>query len=157
MSPWTKRLQRSTRNFAPFSGVLLHCASAFLTQMNGPTAAPAVTAAVDCRNLRRLNSLIASSFGCGRLLILPRNSRDEPLAAHRVENVGPREIGREVNPIPRTAVGPILDRRRHVLAIETAIELRVGSGRLDDDHFHRQARRAQRTVLRAHSVEHLAA
>ncbi len=55
MSPCTNRLHRSTRSFAPFSGVLLHCAFASLTQMNGPAAAPAATAAVDCRNLRRLN------------------------------------------------------------------------------------------------------
>src|SRR5882757_3399470 len=58
-SPWTKRFQRSTRSVAPFSGALFHCALESLTQMKGPTAAPAATAADDFRNLRRFIALIA--------------------------------------------------------------------------------------------------
>ena len=70
-SPWTKRFQRSTRSVAPFSGALFHCALASLTQMNGPTAAPAATAAEVFRNLRRLTLLIRSSSGDGRLFLVP--------------------------------------------------------------------------------------
>src|SRR6267378_4036348 len=38
MSPWTKRLQRSTRSFAPFSGWLFHWACASFTQIIGSVA-----------------------------------------------------------------------------------------------------------------------
>src|SRR5207247_9573684 len=41
MSPWTKRLQRSTRSFAPFSGWLFHWACASLIQIIGNAAAAA--------------------------------------------------------------------------------------------------------------------
>src|SRR5215831_18292302 len=87
MSPWTKRLQRSTRSFAPFSGVLLHCALASLIQIIG-AAADAATAADVFRNSRRSNLLIVlllmvgvvlSSRECARA----RNqaTRQRPLAA----------------------------------------------------------------------------
>src|SRR5213078_2064250 len=58
-------LQRSTRSFAPFSGALLHCAYASLTQISGPTAAPAARPADVCRNLRRFDSLtfLSSCYG----------------------------------------------------------------------------------------------
>src|SRR4249919_3640438 len=87
MSPWTKRLQRSTRSFAPFSGVLLHCAFASLIQMNGPTAALAATAADDCRNFRRLNVLMLHSSDDGPSIVLgvpvwtSQAARRLPLAA----------------------------------------------------------------------------
>ncbi len=61
-SPWTNWLQRRTRSFAPFSGVFLHCcASASLTQMNGPAAAPAATAADVFRKSRRFVLLMHAS------------------------------------------------------------------------------------------------
>src|SRR6266545_2050850 len=60
MSPWTKRLQRSTRSFAPFSGALFHCACASFTQIIG-AAAPAATPAPTLRKSLRLKLLIAPS------------------------------------------------------------------------------------------------
>src|SRR5262245_50222163 len=159
MSPWTKRLQRSTRSFAPFSGVLLHCALASLIQMKGPTAALAATAADDCRNFRRLNVLMLRSSDDGPSIVpsCPLNlSGSEPLSARRVEHMRPRGIGREMDAVARTAVRAIADGRRHVAAVEAAIELRVGAGRLDDDDFHRKAGRAERAVLRAYAIEHFA-
>src|SRR5262245_15877953 len=147
MSPWTKRLQRNTRSFAPFSGVLLHCAFASLIQMNGPAAAPAATAAADFRNLRRLNVLMLSPpsmMGFRRLPCPFGFSGDEALAARRVEHVRPRKVGRKMDPIAGMAIGAILDRRRHDLAVEAAVELRVGACRLDHDDLDRKARRRQR-------------
>ncbi len=54
MSPWTKRLQRSTRSRASFSGALFHWACASLTQISGP-AAPAARPAEIFRKSLRLN------------------------------------------------------------------------------------------------------
>ncbi len=60
-SPWTKRFQRSTRSFAPFSGVqALPCASA---SSGTPPAAPAARPAEIFRKSRRLMLLIAPPFG----------------------------------------------------------------------------------------------
>src|SRR5258705_1675825 len=56
MSPWTKRLQRSTRSLAPFSGALFHCACASYTQIIG-AAAPAATPAPAFRKSLRLKLL----------------------------------------------------------------------------------------------------
>src|SRR4051812_20511676 len=54
-SPCTNWLQRRTRSFAPFSGVLFQaCASALLVQIIGPSAAPAATPAPVFRKSRRL-------------------------------------------------------------------------------------------------------
>src|SRR5689334_7356589 len=69
-SPCTKRFQRSTRSDAPFSGWLFHCALASLTQMKGPTAAPAATAADDFRKSRRLVLLMNDLLGLGRCALV---------------------------------------------------------------------------------------
>src|SRR5215470_6168719 len=58
MSPCTKRLQRSTRSLAPFSGVLFHWACASFTQISGPTTAPAATVEPVLMNLRRFTFAI---------------------------------------------------------------------------------------------------
>ena len=61
-SPCTKRFQRSTRSFAPFSGSLRHCAAARLTQMNGPTTTPVARVALAFSTSRRLFALIGPSL-----------------------------------------------------------------------------------------------
>ena len=63
-SPWTKRFQRSTRSFAPFSGVTLYCCACALAVKSAdpvPSAPPAATPAVAFRKSRRLNLLMVSS------------------------------------------------------------------------------------------------
>src|SRR5258708_2274382 len=158
MSPWTKRLQRSTRSFAPFSGAPVHCAGASLPQMNGPPAAPPATAAEVFRKSRRTNLLMhpplevwtSSLETCpARILV------DEARSVRRVEKVRPGKIGREVDPVTRPGVGAVADGRGDFLTVEATIELRVGAGRLDDDHLHRQARGAERAVLGPQAVENL--
>jgi len=54
MSPWTKRLQRSTRSFAPFSGWLFHWACASFTQIIGSVALAARPAPAFSKSLRLL-------------------------------------------------------------------------------------------------------
>src|SRR6266545_7632614 len=76
-----------------------------------------------------------------------KSSDDEPLAARRVENMCSREIRRETNPVAGMAVGAIANRRRDLLAVETAVELRIRPGRLDNDHLDGDAARAEREVL----------
>src|SRR6185436_17459477 len=77
MSPCTKRLQRSTRSLAPFSGALFHCAWASFTQTIG-AAAPAATPAVVFRNSLRFILLMPSS--CRRSNVL-----GEPCSARGIE------------------------------------------------------------------------
>ena len=65
MSPCTKRLQRSTRSVAPFSGLkVIDCACAALgkTAVPVPSVAAAATPAEPSRNWRRLNPVIVVSF-----------------------------------------------------------------------------------------------
>ena len=66
-SPCTKRFQRSTRSFAPFSGVDLVWSAPSLPASHSaepaPSALPAATPAVAFRKSRRLVSLMHSSLG----------------------------------------------------------------------------------------------
>src|SRR4051812_40425865 len=80
MSPCTKRLQRSTRSFAPFSGVLFHCAWASFTQIIGNVAAAATLAPALSKSLRLL-------------LIPPPLCKSS--AARRIEKIG--QLGLEVH------------------------------------------------------------
>ena len=60
MSPCTKRLQRSTRSLAPFSGLRVSvcaCADGDSTAVPVPTVATAAAPAEVSRNLRRLKEV----------------------------------------------------------------------------------------------------
>src|SRR5678815_3543629 len=93
MSPCTKRLQRSTRSFAPFSGAPVHCcACAPFVQISGPAAAPAARPADVFRNLRRLISLTAFSSFENANNDLSMLLGDEPHPARRVEQMCARQI-----------------------------------------------------------------
>src|SRR5262245_43076291 len=98
MSPCTKRLQRSTRSLAPFSGLNAKpCAwaSGVKTALPTPSDAAAATPAEPSRNLRRLNCFMAVSF------------RDDPgsrgnfcsgckaCAGGGVEQVGALQVGHD--------------------------------------------------------------
>ena len=108
----------------------------------------AATAAVVFRNSRRLNSLMLppSVVGSSSRLKWLEISRGEPSSARRVEQMRPRRdpardrSGRPARQSARSSIVAV-----DVLAVEAAIELRVGAGRLDDDDIDRQpaSRRAR--------------
>src|SRR5438034_4340756 len=75
-------------------------------------------------------------------------------AAGRVEEVRPREVGREVNVLARITIGAITDRRGDLSAVGAAIELRIGAGRLDDDDLRREAGAAKRAVLGPDAIDY---
>jgi hypothetical protein len=69
MSPWTNRLQRRTRSFASFSGLIASaCAAADGDHSTLPVPSPATAAAPaePSRNLRRLNDDSLIWISCGR-------------------------------------------------------------------------------------------
>src|SRR5690348_11351849 len=159
MSPCTKRLHRSTRSFAPFSGVLLHaCAFASFTQISGPAAAPAARPAEVFRNLRRLNSLTASLLLRDDPTMLWRfacTSRGEARSARRVEQMRARNVRHEADVVAGPAVDAIAHERGHLLPVEAAEQLRVGARGLDHDDLGRQAVAAgDGAMLGTHAVEH---
>ena len=145
MSPCTKRLQRSTRSFAPFSGVLFHCcALASLTPdhrahrraRGEPGRCLQKFAALELTHA--LSSLMdAEHVEVHRWLVAA--SCSEPRAGRRVEQVRARKIGHEADAIAGAAIDAIADERRDLLPVEAAEELRIGAGRLDDDDVGGQA------------------
>src|SRR5882762_3465317 len=140
MSPWTKRLQRSTRSFAPFSGWLFHWACASLIQIIGNAAAAATPAPAFSKSLRLL--LICSS--------LCKSS-----AARRIEKIG--QLWLEAHRLARAKRVALAHHRRDVGARELAEDLRVGAGGLDDHHLHRHARRIHGEMLGPHAQQHVPA
>src|SRR6478735_11798951 len=156
MSPCTNRLHRSTRSFAPFSGVPVHCcACALFVQISGPAAAPAASPADVFRNLRRLISLTTFSSFEDANNDLSMLLGDEPHPARRVEQMGARQVRHQPDLVAGATADAVADERRQLLAVEATEELRVGAGRLDDDHFGRQSRiRRNDAVLGPHAVEH---
>src|SRR5882672_9554125 len=146
MSPWTKRLQRSTRSFAPFSGTLLHCACASLTQKKGialPAARPAPALSSFLRLLLIIPSLVVMFLS------------GEPVAARRVENVG--QLGLEAHRLARVERMALAHHRGDVHAAHLAEDLRVGAGGLDHHHLGGEAVGGDVEVLGAHAEEHVAA
>ena len=65
MSPCTKRLQRSTRSLASFSGTLVHCALAGVLKSMGAAATAPVATLVDWMNWRRVVSVIKPPVAMG--------------------------------------------------------------------------------------------
>src|SRR6516225_6349645 len=98
MSPCTKRLQRSTRSFAPFSGLnagACACTAPVKRAVPVPIVAAAATPALPSRNFRRLSSLIDVSWSGGEKgnAVLGR----EPPAGAGVEQVRAARIGLQVD------------------------------------------------------------
>src|SRR5438552_2039679 len=153
MSPCTKRLHRSTRSFAPFSGALFHCALASLTQISGPIAAPAARPADVCRNLRRLDSLtfLSSLLWCD----YERSSGAKRHSAGGVEQMRTCGIRVQAHAIAGPAAHTVARKRCKLLPIETAVELRVRAGRLDDDDVGGEPRAfGQPAMFGPHAIEY---
>src|SRR5581483_4368517 len=144
-SPWTKRFQRSTRSRAPFSGLRLRVGAPFCAKASVPIAAPAATHAVAFRKSLRFIVMV-SSLECG--------SR-EPAAARRIEKVG--LPGPEAHDLARPEVVPLAHDGGDLGAVDLAVDLRVGAGRLDHDHLGGEALARDVEVLGAHAEEHVAA
>src|SRR6516164_2277259 len=125
MSPWTKRLQRSTRSVAPFSGLKVPAACACTAGAQSapapPSPATAAAPADPSRNLRRLkeDSLITVSClsrGVGKIV----RSGGEPLAARGVEEVRACEVGHQADRAARSEVVPLAKDGGHVGAAVAA-------------------------------------
>src|SRR5690349_14615847 len=105
MSPCTKRLQRRTRSFAPFSGTLFHCwAAASFTQKNG-IAVPAATPA----------PALSKSL---RLLLMTPSLLGKSSAARRIEKIG--QLRLEADRLARPELVPLAHHGRHVDAVHLA-------------------------------------
>src|SRR5262245_21501067 len=123
MSPCTKRLQRSTRSRAPFSGWLFHWAWASFTQTIGRPAAAATPAPAFSKSLRLL------------LMTPPLLSKSS--AARRIEKVS--QLGAQADRLARMEIVPLAHHGGDIRAVDLAEDLRVGAGRLDYHHFGSQA------------------
>src|SRR6478735_3784345 len=148
MSPWTNRLQRSTRSFAPFSGWLFHWAWASFTQIIG-AAAPVATPAVAFRKSLRF-----------MLLMLPSSRRStkksgEPGSARGIENE--RELRCKADGLARVELVALAHDGIDVQARELAENLGVGAGGLDHHDLDRQAVVRHGEVFRPHADNHLPA
>src|SRR4249920_209633 len=122
MSPCTKRLQRSTRSFAPFSGWLFHWACASFTQIIGNVAAAATPAPALSKSLRLL-------------LMTPPLCKSS--AARRIEKIG--QLGLEAHRFAGTERVPLAHHRRDIGPGELAEDLCIGPGRLHHHHLDRHA------------------
>src|SRR5882762_2492801 len=140
MSPWTKRLQRSTRSLAPFSGWLFHWACASLIQIIGNAAAAATPAPAFSKSLR---------------LLLMFSSLCKSSAARRIEKIG--QLWLEAHRRAGLKGVALAHHRRDVDAGELAEDLRVGAGGLDHHHFRGHAVVGYREMLGPHADHHFAA
>ena len=120
--------------------------------MNGPTAAPAATAAGRLQEFATFHVTHGSLLRLWAWLILlcPMESlmrRAACRSPRRKRAPAPRS-GVERDPVAGPAVDAIAHHRLDFLAIEPAIQLRVGAGRLDHDDVDRQsaARRPARNA-----------
>src|SRR5215510_10067629 len=108
MSPCTKRLQRSTRRRAPFSGWLFHWACASFTQIIGNVAAAATPAP-------------AFSISLRLLLMTPPLCKSS--AARRIEKIG--QLGPQADRLAGPEIVPFTHHRGHLHAVDLAEDLRV--------------------------------
>src|SRR5438105_2962652 len=150
MSPCTKRLQRSTRSFAPFSGLnAMVCACADVANSALPAPIAAATPAEPSRNLRRLNSLIVCLLDAvvcrpvEEIVVRRRahSSGGEALPGSCVEQVRALDVGLQVD---RRAGGEVMALAEHggqLDAVVPAGDERVHAGRLEHDHLRRDAAR----------------
>src|SRR5687768_9449537 len=140
MSPCTKRLQRSTRSLAPFSGLSARVwawTAGANTAPPAPTLAAAATPAELSRNLRRLNSVMGSllrwtfagSRGKEIGSVPAARSGRQALAAAGVEQVRARQVGREVDRAARREVVALAEHGRDVDALVAAGDEGVHAGR----------------------------
>src|SRR4051812_49390504 len=106
MSPWTNRLQRSTRSFASFSGLNVSAAWPKAWGENRAPPVPSVAAvampAEPSRKRRRLKEVLSvivmSPWGCvGLVNGKGGSSGGQPVAAAGVEQMGPARIGYEMD------------------------------------------------------------
>src|SRR5690349_20379521 len=141
-SPCTKRFQRSTRSFAPFSGFHAVCASA---SSGTPAAAPpAMPAETFRKSLRFILLMVRSSWlSC------------EPVAARSIEKES--APGLEAHRLARPEGVPLAHHRGDVHAVHLAEDLRVRAGRLHHHHLGGEPVARDVEVLGAHADEHVAA
>src|SRR5216110_1844895 len=128
MSPCTKRLQRSTRSLAPFSGLKVSpcaCVSGVKSAVPVPSVAAAATPAEPSRNLRRLNVVMVSPC-C--LDGLGQGSGGEPRAAGGVEQVGALQVGNQVDGAARRERMALAKDDEHIRFAAPARHQRVGAG-----------------------------
>src|SRR5947209_14574620 len=144
MSPWTKRLQRSTRRVAPFSGLSASvCARARGANTAAPVPTPATAAALaePSRNLRRFKGVsFISGVSCRSRVVIWRGARRrraalgrETRAAAGVEQMRTRELGHEVDRAAGREVVTLAKDRGHLGAAVAAGDQRVGARGLEDD------------------------
>src|SRR5258706_9580080 len=139
MSPWTKRLQRSTRSFAPFSGWLFHCAYASFIPIIGKAAAAATPAPAFSKSLRLL-------------LMAPPLCKSS--AARRIEKIG--QLRLETHRRAGLKSVALAHHRGDVHVGELAEDLRIGAGRLDHHHLRGHAVVGNREMLGPHADHHVA-
>src|SRR5262249_26112117 len=144
-SPCTKRFQRSTRSFAPFSGFHADCASAI---SGTPAAAPPARPAETFRKSLRFMLLIVPSFGFAGVL-------GEPVAARTIEKES--LPGPQAHRLAGPERVPLAHHRGHLDAVDLAVDLRVGTGRLAHHHRGGEAVARDVEVLGAHADEPVAA
>src|SRR5437764_9293912 len=139
MSPWTNRLQRSTRSVAPFSGLNVRfwaCASGVHSAVPVPSVAAATAPADPSRNLRRLTSVIGVSFSNGdgvqekRTLVCGLGGQASTGA--RIEEVGALDVGLQMNEAAGGEVVALAEHDREICPLVAAGDEDVGAGGLED-------------------------
>src|SRR5690348_10853932 len=147
-SPCTKRFQRSTRSFAPFSGFQAVCASA---SSGTPAAALPAMPAETFRKSLRFMLLMVPSFGWISL--------GKPVAARPIENESVPRL--EAHRLARPEGMPLAHHGGDVHAVHLAVDLRVGAGRFHHHdlgaQFARLAAAGDVQVLGAHADQDVAA
>src|SRR5262249_52484231 len=159
MSPCTKRLQRSTRNFAPFSGALFHCACASLIQSIGATTVLAASVEPVLMNLRRVTFAICVSLVVVYFMLC--SGRVRPLLRQRrarlgIEQMSPDRRKRDRFADPKAVA--LAEHRGDVGRSKLCKHLCVRASRLD--HHHRSGQSiaigGQLQILGTHAVDDLA-
>src|SRR5262245_49138152 len=133
MSPCTKRLQRSTRSRAPFSGLNVSaCACTAGAKIAlAPKATPAAAPALVLTNLRRSNLVVIVCL----LLSVGNGSGHQAPATAGVEQVRVREIGLQMDRAARRELVALAKHHRELGAVVAARDEGVGAGGLDHRHL----------------------
>src|SRR6266853_1598063 len=140
MSPWTKRLQRSTRSFAPFSGWLFHWACASFAQIIGSVAPAARPAPAFSKSLRLL--LMAPPYASRAPHADNHFAALEDFGSHRDRQVhAAADRDREPGAVSHHAPGEKIHRGRtdetgDELVRRVVVELERRSGLLDAARVH---------------------
>src|SRR5690606_39094037 len=158
MSPCTKRLQRSTRSFASFSGSLFQvCALALGIQSIGAlTDAPAATPVVVFRKSRRW--VMVSPPSCGWFVGCDLRAHPlESLAACCVEHVNRLGYRLEMDLRPGVEIVALAEHGAQFAGGALREHLGVGARGLDDADLGGDAGAAERQVLGANPEDDVAA